>query len=107
MKKGWKIALATVAAAIVGSIPYSHKKDEETGASVTQALLWSCAKKPNGDKQIVIGLHLGSVPLPEAEEDCTESCPEECLGECIETCAEEIEEAEEAEEAPEAPVEAL
>jgi len=104
MKKGWKIALATVAAAIVGSIPYSHKKDEETGASVTQALLWRCAKKPNGDKQIIIGLHLGAVPLPEAEEDCTESCPEECLGECIETCTEETEETEEIEEAP---VEAL
>lgn len=67
MKKIWKFALA--ATALAGLVPYSHKKDDETGASVTQALLWSCRKKPDGDKDIIIGLHLGSLPLPTAEEE--------------------------------------
>lgn len=34
MKKHWKIALAT--AAVAGLIPYSHKKDKETGASALE-----------------------------------------------------------------------
>ncbi len=94
MKKGWKIAIATAVAAIVGSIPYSHKKDEETGASVTQALLWSCTKKPDGDKQITIGLHIGSMPLPEVEpsEEILEACEETCPADAPEECSPESEE---------------
>ena len=68
MKKFWKYAIGAIA--VAGLIPYSHKKDKETGASVTQALLWSCSKKPNGDKtdtQVIIGLHLNKMPLPKAE----------------------------------------
>lgn len=77
MKSFWKFALAAVA--IGGLIPYSHKKDEETGATVTQALFWRCTKQPDGDTKILIGLHLDSMPLPEtdvevevAEVDCDE-----------------------------------
>ncbi len=70
MKKHWKIAMAAVA--VAGLIPYSYKKDKESGASVLQALFWSCAKKPNGDKNITIGLHIGSMPLPKAPEEVLE-----------------------------------
>ena len=77
MKKHWKIALA--AAAVAGLIPYSHKKDKETGASVTQALLWSCVRKPNGDKNITIGLHVGKMPLPKAPEEVLEPCFEDVI----------------------------
>ncbi len=87
MKKGWRIALATAATAIVGLIPYSYKKDEESGASVLQALLWSCTKKPDGEKQIIIGLHIGSMPLPKTPADCPEECPDECPPESEEASA--------------------
>lgn len=94
MKKFWKYAIGAIA--VAGLIPYSHKKDEETGASVTQALLWSCSKKPNGDKtetQVIIGLHLNKMPLPKAEPD----------EEIVETAEETAEAAEDAvEEAVEA-----
>ena len=91
MKKCWKIALAV--ATVAGLIPYSYKKDEESGASVLQALLWSCAKKPDGGTDISIGLHIGSMPLPKATADHPEACPEECSAECSEECHAESEEA--------------
>lgn len=74
MKKYWKIALAAVA--IGGLIPYYQKKDEETGASVMQALFWSYAKKPNGNTVVNIGLHLGKMPLPTASDEDTEPVAE-------------------------------
>ena len=97
MKNFWKYAIGAIA--VAGLIPYSHKKDKETGASVTQALLWSCSKKPNGDKtdtQVIIGLHLNKMPLPTAE-------PDEEIVETVEETAEAVEAAEDAvEEAVEA-----
>lgn len=72
MKKHWKIALAAVA--VAGLIPYSHKKDEESGAEVLQALLWSYTKKPDGNTQVVIGLHTGAMTLPVASEEAEETC---------------------------------
>ena len=67
MKKIWKFALA--ASAIVGGlIPYHCEKDEKTGASVKQALLWSCSTAPDGKKDYYIGLLIGKLPLPKAEE---------------------------------------
>lgn len=83
MKKHWKIALAAVA--VAGLIPYSHKKDEESGAEVLQALLWSYTKKPDGDTQITIGLHVGDMPLPVACDDDVETCAE---AEAVDTAAE-------------------
>ena len=74
MKKCWKIALAAVA--IGGLIPYHQKKDEETGASVMQAHFWSYAKKPDGDTVVNIGLHLGKMPLPTANEEEVEPITE-------------------------------
>ena len=100
MKNFWKYAIGAIA--VAGLIPYSHKKDKETGASVTQALLWSCSKKPNGDKtdtQVIIGLHLNKMPLPTAE-------PDEEIVETVEETAEAVEAvAEEAVEAAEDAVE--
>ena len=66
MKKFWKYALG--ATALASLIPFSHKKDKETGASVTQALLWSYSKNPKGDKKFIFGLHLGSMPVPNGED---------------------------------------
>lgn len=66
MKKIWKYALG--AAALAGLVPYSHKKDKETGASVTQALLWSYSKDPRGEKKFLIGLHIGTMSVPKVEE---------------------------------------
>ena len=82
MKKCWKIALT--AAAVAGMIPYSRKKNEETGASVTQALLWSYIRKPDGDTQVNIGLHIGRIPLPGAIEEATELRNEDETIEAIE-----------------------
>ena len=66
MKKIWKYALA--ASAIVGGlIPFHSEKDEKTGASVKQALLWSCSQAPDGEKTYYIGLHIGKRSLPKAE----------------------------------------
>jgi hypothetical protein len=48
-------------------------------ASVTQALLWSCVRKPNGDKDITIGLHVGMMPLPKAPEEVLEPCFEDVI----------------------------
>ncbi len=94
MKKHWKIALAAVA--VAGLIPYSHKKDEESGAEVLQALLWSRTKKPDGDTRVIIGLHLGAMPLPKTSDEDLESCfedettveAEELPAEPEEACAE-------------------
>ncbi|MBR4308063.1 MAG: hypothetical protein IKT58_00565 [Oscillospiraceae bacterium] len=92
MKKIWKFALAT--SAIAGLIPFHFAKDEESGASVKQALLWSCVTKPNGDKTYYIGLHIGKMSVPKAEEEeTTEDLPiEEEITEEVEEVVEEAEE---------------
>ncbi len=93
MKKFWKYAIGVIA--VAGLVPYSHKKDKETGASVTQALLWSCSKKPDGDKmntEVIIGLHLNKMPLPKAENDneIVEEIVEE-IDDVVETAEEVVE----------------
>ena len=65
MKKIWKFALA--ASFIAGLIPFRSEKDEETGASVKQALLWSYEQTPDGQKNYYIGLNVGKRPLPKAD----------------------------------------
>ncbi len=67
MKKIWKFAIAASALA-GGLIPFRSEKDEKTGASVKQALLWSCSQAPDGEKTYYIGLHIGKLPIPKAEE---------------------------------------
>ena len=66
MKKIWKFAIAASALA-GGLIPFHSEKDEKTGASVKQALLWGCSKAPDGKKDYYIGLLIGKLPLPKAE----------------------------------------
>ena len=95
MKKGWKIGL-TVAAVVAGLVPYYHKKDEETGASVQQALLWSRTKKPDGETTLTIGLHLGTMPLPKATEGSAEENTESTAEDVAETVEEVLNETEEA-----------
>ena len=92
MKKIWKFAIAASALA-GGLIPFRSVKDEKTGASVKQALLWSCSTAPDGKKDYYIGLLIGKLPLPEAEaaevptveeptvEEPTVEVPEELLAE--------------------------
>jgi hypothetical protein len=80
MKKKWAVALAALTAAV---IPYSRKKDPETGAVAIQALLWRYARNGAGDMVLTIGLCLGKNELPQERpaekpvEDASGEAPEE------------------------------
>ena len=80
MKKKWAVALAALTAAV---IPYSRKKDPETGAEAIQALLWRYTRNGAGDTVLNIGLCLGKNVLPqerpaeEPAEDTSGETPKE------------------------------
>ncbi|MDE7220327.1 MAG: hypothetical protein K2O45_12015 [Oscillospiraceae bacterium] len=117
MKKFWKIL--GLGALAVGLTPYKVEKNEETGESSYQALLWRITSAPgqNGDKR-EIGINLGEGTLTSklmgaagnAEEPhlfSDELCVE-YAGADVESAAEAEEEAEEkAEETAEAAEEAV
>ncbi|MBP3411828.1 MAG: hypothetical protein J6K89_01065 [Oscillospiraceae bacterium] len=94
MKKAWKIGIAA-AAFVAGLIPFYRKEDKETGASVQQALFWCRSKKPGGETSLSIGLHLGLMPLPGADEEDTEALAEEIAEEVTDTVEEALPEIEE------------
>ncbi len=69
MKKTCKFLLA--AAAIAALVPYSHSKDDVTGETDLQALLWRARRTPkeNGEHhvEIFLGLHLPGQKAKEQE----------------------------------------
>ena len=71
-----------VLAALAAVVPFSHEKDEETGETKTQALLWNMTTRPGteeegGKRQITV-----NIGLPQQEICCCccdEDLPDENL----------------------------